>query len=429
MDRPPGGGVLAVPPSEQALSLARIREDFSILSTTMHGKPLVYLDNGATSQKPRVVVEAMREYLEEYCANIHRGAYHLSEKATERYERTREKLRKLINARSVAEIIYVRGTTEAVNLVSHSWGLKFLKPGDEVLITEMEHHSNIVPWQIVTQRTGATLRWVPLRDDGTLDLAQLDALINPRTRLVAVTQCSNVLGTINPIQEITLRAHRHGAVVLVDGAQSVPNMPVDVQLLGCDFLAFSGHKMCGPTGIGVLYGRRELLEKMDPWLGGGDMIREVRMEASTWNDLPWKFEGGTPAIAEVIGLGAAVDYLQSIGLERIRNHEQALAEYALERLRALGPDVRIFGPRLACHRGGVVAFTFADIHPHDLATLVDHEGVCIRAGHHCAQPIMRRFGVAATARASFYLYNTEEEVDHLLDALRKAREFFSDASR
>ncbi len=402
--------------------IAAVRADFPILQTRVNGKPLVYLDNAASSQKPTRVIETLAAYYREINANVHRGVHTLSEEATRRYEAARARVARFLNARSDAEIIWTRNTTEAINLVAYSWGLANLKPGDEVLTTEMEHHSNLVPWQIITQRTGATLRHLPVDDAGYLRMDLLGDFLNERTRLFAFTAMSNVLGTINPVEELVAAAHSVGALALVDGAQSVPHLPVDVQALNCDFLAFSGHKMCGPTGIGGLYGRRELLEEMPPFLGGGDMIREVHLDHARWNYLPWKFEAGTPAIAEAIGLGAAVEYLTELGMEWVHAQESQLVRYAMERLSEI-EGLRILGPS-ADDRGGVVAFTLGDIHPHDIAALLDREGIAIRAGHHCAQPLHERYGLAATARASFYFYNTFEEIDRLVEGLERVRQIF-----
>ncbi|MFZ1506371.1 MAG: cysteine desulfurase [Anaerolineae bacterium] len=400
-----------------------VRAQFPILTRQVHGKPLVYLDSTASSQKPQAVIERLATYYAQGNANVHRGVHTLSEEATAAFEASRGKVARFINAASSKEIIWTRNATEAINLVAYSWGSANLKPGDEVLITEMEHHSNIVPWQLACQRTGATLRHVPVDDEGFLRLDLLPTLLTPRTRLFAFTAMSNVLGTIVPVAELTAAAHAVGALALVDGAQSVPHLPVDVQALGADFLVFSGHKMCGPTGIGVLYGRRQLLEAMPPFMSGGDMIKEVHLDVSRWNTLPWKFEAGTPAIAEAIGLGAAVDYLDNLGMPAIQAHEHALVTYAMQQLQQV-EGLRILGPD-ADHRGGVVAFTLGDIHPHDLAAILDGEGIAIRAGHHCAQPLHDRYGLPASARASFYLYNTAAEVDQLVAALDKAREMFA----
>jgi len=402
------------------VELEEIRDDFPILSQTVHGKPLVYFDNAATSQKPRVVIEAMRDYYTRYNANVHRGIHSLAERATREYELARHKLVRFLNAESDETVIFTRGTTESINLVAQTWARANLKPGDEILITWMEHHSNTVPWYQLAATTGAVIKRIPLAPDGTLDLSQP---FSDRTKLVAVTHASNVLGTINPVREIADAAHNVGAVVLVDGAQAAPHMAVDVQALGCDFFALSGHKMLGPTGIGVLYGKRALLEAMPPFLGGGEMIREVTATGFRCNDLPYKFEAGTPAIAEAIGLGVAADYLQGVGLDKIRQHEQELTAYALERM-AEFPEVVVYGPGDAAQRSGLVAFTMGDIHPHDMATFLDEEGIAIRAGHHCAQPLHKHLGLSATSRASFYLYNTRGEVDTFIEALGKAKKFF-----
>ncbi len=404
-------------------SVEQIRADFPILQREVHGYPLAYLDNAATSQKPLPVLQAMDGYYRLTNANVHRGVHTLSEEATAAYEDARRRIARFVNAASSKEIIYTRNTTEAINLVAYSWGLDNLGPGDEVLITEMEHHSNIVPWQLICQRTGAALRYVPIDARGHLRLDLLAELLTNRTRLFAFVAMSNVLGTINPVAELVARAHSVGALALVDAAQSVPHLPVDVQALNCDFMAFSAHKMCGPTGIGVLYGRRELLERMPPFMGGGDMIREVTLAGSRWNTLPWKFEAGTPAIAEAIGFGASVDYLSSLGMDWVRHREHELVVYAMERLAEV-EGLRIVGPQ-ASQRGGVVAFTLEDIHPHDIAAILDAEGIAIRAGHHCAQPIHDSLGVVATARASFYFYNTLEEVDRLVQALDKVQSVFA----
>lgn len=404
-------------------SIADIRADFPILQREVQGHPLAYLDNAATSQKPLAVIRAMDDYYRLTNANVHRGVHTLSEEATTLYEGARKRVARFVNAASSQEIIYTRNATEAINLVAYSWGLDNLGPGDEVLITQMEHHSNIVPWQLLCQRTGAILRYVPIDARGHLRLDLLDTLLTERTRLFAFVAMSNVLGTVNPVAELVARAHSVGALALVDGAQSVPHLPVDVQALNCDFLAFSGHKMCGPTGIGVLYGKRELLEQMSPFMGGGDMIREVTLEGSRWNTLPWKFEAGTPAIAEAIGLGAAVDYLSQLNMEWVQQHEQVLVAYAVERLSQI-EGLRIIGPEPE-QRGGVVAFTLQDIHPHDIAAILDSQGVAIRAGHHCAQPIHDCYGVVATARASFYIYNIPEEIDRLATALEQVQQVFA----
>jgi cysteine desulfurase / selenocysteine lyase len=401
----------------------RLRADFPILQRMVRDKPLVYLDNAATSQKPEAVLHALDDYYRRYNANVHRGVHTLSEEATAAYEGARLRLARFIGAGSDKEVIFTRGTTEGINLVAQTWGRANLRPGDEVLITEMEHHSNIVPWQILAEQLGFTLRYIPMTDEGLLDLDQLPQLLSERTKLLSFIHASNVVGTINPVAQLVAAARCVGAKVLLDGAQSVPHMPVDVQALDVDFMVFSGHKMVGPTGIGALYGKRALLEAMPPWQGGGDMIREVRMSGSKWNGLPYKFEAGTPAIAEVIGLGAAVDYLEGVGMEWIRSHEQWLTAYAYERLSAI-PGIRILGPGPDL-RGGLVAFTVGDVHPHDLAAILDGDGVAVRAGHHCAQPIHDRFACVASARASMYLYNLPEEIDRLAEALEKAVKIFA----
>lgn len=400
------------------------RADFPILSREVHGKPLVFLDSAASSQKPQAVLDAMRRFAATSYANIHRGAYTLSEEATRGYERARKTIARFINARSAREVVFTRNATEAINLVARTWVDANLKPGDVILATEMEHHSNIVPWQLAAARTGAKVLYVPVTDDGELDIAAFDLLLEERKpRLVAVTQMSNVLGTLPPVAEIVTKAHAVGALVLVDGAQSVPHLNVDVRALDCDFLAFSGHKMLGPSGVGILWGRAEILEAMPPFMGGGDMIREVTLDGSTWNDLPWKFEAGTPAIVQAIGLGAAVEYLNALGMDRVHAHERALTTYAMERL-AVIPGLTIYGPP-AERRGGVVSFTLGDIHAHDLATLLDSEGVAVRAGHHCAQPLMERDHIPATARASVYVYTMRAEIDALASALERAMTIFA----
>lgn len=400
-------------------TLQALRADFPALQREVHGQPLAYLDNAATSQKPLSVLQAMDDYYRRHNANVHRGVHTLSEEATALYEGARGRIARFINAASSKQVIFTRNATEAVNLVAYSWGLNSLHPGDEVLITQMEHHANVVPWQLITDRTGATLRYVPVTPEGTLRLDLLDELLTERTRLFAFTAMSNVLGTINPAAELVQRAHAVGALALVDGAQSVPHLPVDMQALDCDFLVFSSHKMCGPTGIGVLYGRRELLEQMPPFMGGGDMIREVRLDGSRWNSLPWKFEAGTPAIAEAIGLGAAVDYLTNLGMDWVQHREHELVAYAMQQMSRV-EGLHILGPD-ANERGGAVAFTLGNVHPHDIAAILDAEGIAIRAGHHCAQPIHDFYDIPASARASFYFYNTFEEIDRLVAALETAR--------
>ncbi|MFO7320158.1 MAG: cysteine desulfurase [Chloroflexota bacterium] len=402
-----------------------VRADFPILAHEHHpGVPLVYLDNAASSQKPRQVIEALDEYYRTYNANVHRGVHKLSEAATMAYETARIKIKKFINAPSRRQIIFTRGTTEGINLVANTWGRANLRPGDVVVATVMEHHSNIVPWQILAEQIGFTLRFVPVLPDGTLDLDEYARLLREEpVRLVTVMHVSNVLGTINPVADMARQAHEAGALILVDAAQSAPHMPLDVQALDVDFLAFSGHKMAGPTGIGVLYGKRELLEAMPPWMGGGDMISRVTLEGSTWNELPYKFEAGTPSIAQAIGLGVAVDYLSALGMDKIQAHEHALTEYALERLAEI-PGITLYGPDVA-QRAGVTSFTLDGVHPHDIAQILDSVGVAIRAGHHCAQPLHDFFGIPASARASYYLYNTFEEIDALANGLIKARMTFA----
>ncbi|MHB8507223.1 MAG: cysteine desulfurase [Candidatus Dormibacteria bacterium] len=408
----------------RGLDLAAIRNDFPILGREVRGgEPLVYLDSAASSQKPRQVIDALADYYARYNANVHRGIHTLSEEATDEYEKARRKIQRFINAEHPEELIFVRNTTEAINLVAHSYGAR-LRPGDEILLSEMEHHSNLVPWQMLADRSGAKLRFIPIHDDGTLEIEALPGLLNEHTRVVAVTQMSNVLGTINPVEEIARQAHAVGAVVLLDAAQSVPHLPVDVVALGCDFLAFSGHKMLGPMGVGVLYGRRDLLESMPPFLGGGNMIMAVELEHSTYNELPDRFEAGTPDAGGAIALGVAVDYLSALGMDAVRDHEQELTDYALEVLLGLD-EIALYGPKSAAARGGVISFNYADIHPHDLGTLLDRSGVAVRAGHHCCQPLMRRLGQVATARASFYIYNTRDEVDALASALLAARKVFA----
>ena len=408
----------------EALDVALVQRDFPVLSRRVYGHPLVYLDNAATSQKPVSVIEGLDRYYRESNANVHRGVHTLSEEATAMHEEARRKVARFINAGSSKQVIYTRNTTEAINIIAYAWGQANLSPGDRVVSTEMEHHSNIVPWQLVTQSTGSELAWIPFDSEGQLQLDLLDRyLADGNTRLVTVTAASNVLGTINPVREIVDKAHDAGALVLVDAAQSVPHMPVDVQELDCDFLTFSGHKMMGPTGIGILYGKRNLLEAMPPFLGGGDMIREVRLDGSTWNDLPWKFEAGTPAIAEAIGLGLAIDYLRQLGMEQVRAHEIELVTYAWERLAEI-PDLEMLGPPPP-DRSGLIAFTLGDIHPHDLAAILDHDGIAIRAGHHCAAPAHQKLGIVASARCSFYVYNTQEEVDLLVASLYRAKEVFT----
>jgi cysteine desulfurase/selenocysteine lyase len=399
-----------------------IKQDFPIFKRRIYGKPLIYLDNAATTQKPRQVIEAIREFYQNYNANVHRGVYRLSVEATEAFENARAKVARFINAKD-SEIVFTKNATEALNLVAYSWGLCNLKKGDRILLTEMEHHSNIVPWQLVAKHTGAVVDYIPINEDGLLVDEEVDRLLNLEPKIVSITQASNVLGTINDVKEIVEKAHKVGAIAVVDAAQSVPHMRVDVKELGCDFLAFSGHKALGPLGVGVLYGKRDLLKDMNPFLGGGDMISRVWLSGAEWNELPWKFEAGTSSVADVIGLGVAVDYLNSIGMSRVRAHEVRLTEYALKRLSEIS-DIRIYGPRDLDKRSGVISFNLSGIHPHDLATILDEEGIAIRAGHHCAMPLMTKLGVAATARASFYIYNSESDIDALVEGLYKARRIF-----
>ena len=404
-----------------SLDVEKIRQDFPLLHQEVNGKPLAYLDNAATSQKPTQVIEALDKYYQEDNANIHRGVHTLSERATIDYEQAREKVRSFINANSEKEIIFVRGATEGINLIAQSYGRNKLKTGDEIIISEMEHHSNIVPWQLLCEQTGAILKIIPINDSGELILEEFEKLLSPKTKLVSLAHISNALGTINPIQIIIDRAHEHNAVVIIDGAQATPHTIVDVQALDCDFYVFSGHKLFGPTGIGVLYGKAHLLEAMPPWQGGGDMIKMVSFEKTLYNDLPYKFEAGTPHIAGVIGLGAAIDYVSTTGLEAIAAHEHELLEYATEKILEV-KGLRLIGT--AQQKTSILSFVIDSIHPHDIGTILDHEGIAIRTGHHCAMPVMTHFNVPATARASFAFYNTFEEVDRLIQALGKAREVF-----
>ncbi len=405
------------------LDVEAIRADFPILNRRVKNKPLIYLDSAASSQKPVQVLDAMDRYYRQTHANVHRGVHTLSEEATAQYEAARARVAEFIGSCCPKEVIWTRNATEAINLVAYSWGRANLKPGDRVLLTEMEHHANLVPWQILAAERGIELDFVPVADDGTLILDDLHKLLTPRTKLFSFTAASNVLGTINPVKELTAAAHRVGALVLLDACQSVPHMPVDVQALDVDFMAFSGHKMLGPTGIGVLWGRRELLNAMPPFMGGGDMIREVRLRSFKANELPWKFEAGTPAIAEAIGLAAAVDYLRNLGMEAVRAAEHELVAYAMTRLAEV-EGLKILGPG-ADHRSGLVSFVLGDIHPHDIAAALDSMGIAIRAGHHCAMPLHERYGIPATARASFYIYNTRSEVDALVEGLKRIVEYFS----
>ena len=409
-------------PAGSKLDPRALRPDFPILDQEVNGHRLVYLDNAASSQRPRPVVEALQRYYERDHANVHRGIHELSNRATQAYERARTRAARFIAGTDPNEIVFVRGTTEGINLVASGWGPDNVGAGDEIVLTVMEHHSNIVPWQLLAQRTGARLKYVDIDEDGRLRLDELRAAVSARTRMVCVTHVSNSLGTINPIPEIAEIAHRAGAKLLVDGAQAAPHLPLNVSNLGCDFYAFSGHKMCGPTGIGVLWGRLELLEAMSPYQGGGEMIERVDLERSTYKPPPHRFEAGTPNIADAVGLAAAMDYLDAIGRENIRAHERELVEYALEGTRRKVPGFRVFGPET--DRGGVLSFELSELHPHDVAQILNSEGIAVRAGHHCNQPLMRRLGVNATTRASFYLYNDRDDVDALCDGLRSVLDFF-----
>jgi cysteine desulfurase/selenocysteine lyase len=412
-------GVVAVT-ARPKLDPHKVRADFPIFEQTINGKPLAYLDSAVSAQKPRQVLDALRDFYETSYANVHRGVYHLSERATEAYEGARERVRAFVNAPSVKEIVFTRGATESLNLVAYAWGLNNLGHGDLVVVTELEHHSNFVPWQYIAARTGAELRMIRLTDSGELDLSQLDAIAEGgNVKVVATNLVSNSLGTVNPIERIAAWAHDQGAIMVVDAAQGAPHRRIDVQELGCDFLAFSSHKLCGPTSVGVLWGRRELLEEMEPFNLGGHMIRRVTLEKTTWGDLPHKFEAGTSPIAEAVGLGAAIDYVQGVGLEAIEAHEHELLNYALERLSEF-PELVLYGPPPE-RRAGIVSFNFENVHPHDVAQVLDMDGVAIRAGHHCCQPLMDRLGVVATNRASFYLYTLPEEIDRLVEGLHKVK--------
>ncbi|BAU26782.1 cysteine desulfurase/selenocysteine lyase [Aneurinibacillus soli] len=402
------------------MNAKEIRELFPILNQQVNGHPLVYLDSAATSQKPVQVIEAIDRYYREYNSNVHRGVHTLGTLATDGYEGAREKVRGFINAKETAEIIFTRGTTTGVNFVAQGYARNFIKEGDEIVITQVEHHSNFIPWQQIAKQTGATLKFIPLAEDGTITVEAAEQTITANTKLVALGYVSNVLGSINPVKEVAAIAHRHGAVIFVDAAQAAPHIKVDVQDIDCDFLAFSGHKMAGPTGIGVLYGKRKWLEKMEPVEFGGEMIDFVDLYDSTWKELPWKFEGGTPIIAGAIGLGAAIDFIESIGLDAIREHEHKLVQYAMDQLSTI-EGLTIYGPK---ERSGLVTFTMQEAHPHDIATVLDTEGIAVRAGHHCCQPLMKWLNVSSTARASFYVYNTEEDVDALVKGLIKTKEYF-----
>ena len=398
------------------------RQDFPILNTIVHGKPLVYFDNAATTQKPRMVIEQIVDYYQGMNANVHRAIHYLGEKATVAFEEARKKVAKFINAPSARQIVFTRGTTEAINLVATAWGEKFIGQDDEIILTEMEHHSNLIPWQLLAQKVGARLRFIPFTPNGLLDFEAFEKILNNKTRLISLTYMSNVFGTINPIKRIVRMAKDRGIPVLLDGAQSVPHLPTDVQQLDCDFLAFSGHKMLGPTGIGVLYAKMHHWENMNPYQGGGEMIQSVWLDRATWNEIPYKFEAGTPNIAGAIALGAAIDYLSKIGMEKITLFEQELTTYALNKLADL-KGIVIYGN--AAERGGVISFNLGDVHPHDLSHFLDQQGIAVRAGHHCAQPIMRKLDIAATTRASFYFYNTFEEIDYFVEQLKEAIEFFT----
>ncbi|WP_281976020.1 cysteine desulfurase [Halobacillus litoralis] len=404
------------------MDVKAVRDEFPILHQEVNGHPLVYLDSSATSQKPVRVIEKLGEYYRGYNSNVHRGVHTLGTIATDEYEGAREKVRSFINASSTQEVIFTRGTTTAINTVAASYGRDHLKEGDEVVITPMEHHSNIIPWQQIVKETGATLKYIPLQPDGTILLEDAKETITPNTKIVAISHVSNVLGTINPVKDIARMAHEQNAIILADGAQGAPHMEIDVQQLDVDFYAFSGHKMCGPTGIGVLYGKKALLNNMEPVEFGGEMIDFVNWYDSTWKELPWKFEGGTPIIAGAVGLGAAIDFLTDIGMDNIKDHEEKLVAYAQQQMSKID-GMTIYGPE---HRAGLVTFNLADVHPHDLATVLDAEGIAVRAGHHCAQPLMRWLEVSATARASFYLYNTEDEIDRLVEGLQTTKEYFGD---
>lgn len=406
------------------MKYSEVRQYFPILDQEVNGHPLVYLDSAATSQKPVQVIEALDRYYREYNSNVHRGVHTLGTRATDQYEGAREKVRKFINAPSTEEVIFTRGTTTSLNTVAASFGRANLEEGDEIVISYMEHHSNIIPWQQIAKEKKAVLKYIPLQKDGTIDLEDAQNTITSKTKIVSIMHVSNVLGTINPIKELAAIAHQNGAIMVVDGAQSAPHMKIDVQDLNCDFFAFSAHKMCGPTGIGVLYGKKELLEDMEPVEFGGEMIDFVGLQESTWKELPWKFEAGTPIIAGAIGLGAAIDFLNEIGPDEILAYEHRLAAYGMEKMSSVA-GLKIYGPEQAEQRAGVITFNLDDVHPHDVATVLDAEGIAVRAGHHCAQPLMKWLDVSATARASFYLYNTEQDIDRLVDGLVKTKEYFT----
>jgi len=398
------------------------RDDFPILSEKVHGKPLIYFDNAATTQKPIQVIDAISDYYRHYNANVHRAIHKLGEKATEAFESARKKVANFISAPSEKQVIFTRGTSEAINLVASAWGRKFIGEGDEIILSEMEHHSNLIPWQILAKEVGAKLKFIPFKEDGTIDFPVYQTLLSSKTKIVAMTHMSNVFGTINPVIRIVQMAHDRGIPVLFDAAQSVPHLPVDVQHLDCDFFAFSGHKMLGPTGVGILYAKSQILENMNPYQGGGEMINSVWLEDATWNEIPHKFEAGTPNIAGAIGLAKAVEYLEEVGMVNLTLYEQELTTYALEKMGKID-GMKIYGA--APERGGVISFNLGDIHPHDLSHFLDQQGIAVRAGHHCAQPVMRKLNIAATTRVSFYFYNTKDEIDYLIDKLNEAKEFFA----
>lgn len=400
----------------------KYRKDFPILEEKVHGKPLVYFDNAATTQKPIQVIDAIRDYYMHYNANVHRAIHNLGEQATTAFENSRKHIANFIGAPSEKQIIFTRGTTEAINLVATGWGRKFITQGDEIILSEMEHHSNLIPWQLLAKEVNASLKFIPFKEDGTIDFPVFERILSSKTKLIAITHMSNVFGTINPVIRIIQMAHDRGIPVLFDAAQSVPHLPVDVKHLKCDFLAFSGHKMLGPTGIGVLYAKSQILENMNPYQGGGEMINSVWFEEATWNEIPHKFEAGTPNIVGAIGMSKAVEYLENVGMVNLTLYEQELTTYALEKMAEI-PGMKIYGA--APERGGVISFNLGDIHPHDLSHFLDQKGIAVRAGHHCAQPIMRKLNIAATTRVSFYFYNTKQEIDYLVEELKNAKEFFS----
>ncbi|RCA12391.1 cysteine desulfurase [Enterococcus durans] len=405
------------------ISADKIRQDFPILFQEVNDEPLVYLDNAATTQKPKAVLDALKDYYEHENANVHRGVHTLAERATHSYEAAREKVRSFINASETAEVLFTRGTTTSLNWVARSFGEQFIHEGDEILISYMEHHSNVIPWQQLAKKTGASLKYIDLTEEGFLDMEKAKELINSNTKIVSIAHVSNVLGVINPVEELAQMIHEQGGILVVDGAQSTPHMAIDVQQIDCDFFAFSGHKMCGPTGIGVLYGKRKWLEQMEPVEFGGEMIDFVELYDSTWKELPWKFEAGTPNIAGAIALGHAIDYLEAVGMENIHHYEEELVAYVLPKLQQI-EGLTIYGPQDPAKRTGVIAFNLDGLHPHDVATALDMEGVAVRAGHHCAQPLLKYLQVAATARASFYFYNTKQDADRLVDAILATKEFF-----